>query len=431
MTDRLRSQQAARARPVADLPLESVLARSEELARHWAIALILDRPLEGIGGIPLEELARDAPSLCAQAIRALQSDVELERLTGQGVPTGREQSAPALALRAMTGAHDAPEVVEAVEALRGVLWEALLDELRWPSSERSGARRLADLSDRLAHVCAGMLAAALAAETGPLGGAEDVAVGLAERSSAERHAEAPARRGAVIVDERAQAPVAGTRPDRNQALSRTHPQPRERPISWDESPPSPPGPSRAPERPISWDESPPATARAASADIEIRDERAERGPTAWIGSIGRQLLRFEQDGLPFAVLLLEPLEIERLRRAESSAELLLLADRIEAALAAWSDSLTRESPGRYWLLAPDTDRDAAVRLVERMELAVASAVRHRGAPLELAVGSAVCPDDGREAPALAAHADVGLYAARSAARTGLARRAASVDEPAQ
>jgi predicted signal transduction protein with EAL and GGDEF domain len=66
-----------------------------------------------------------------------------------------------------------------------------------------------------------------------------------------------------------------------------------------------------------------------------------------------------------------------------------------------------------------------------MELAVASAVRHRGAPLELAVGSAVCPDDGREAPALAAHADVGLYAARSAARTGLARRAASVDEPAQ
>jgi hypothetical protein len=331
-----------------------------------------------------------------------------------------------MALRAMTGAHDAPEVVEAVEALRGVLWEALLDELRWPSSERSGARRLADLSDRLAYVCAGMLAAALGAETGTPGGAEDLVV-----ARGERHAEAPARRGAVIVDERAQAPVAGSRPDRNEAVSRTHPQPRERPISWDESPPIPPSPSRGPERPSSWDESPPATARAPSADIEIRDERAERGPTAWIGSIGRQLLRFEQDGLPFAVLLLEPLEIERLRRAESSAELLLLADRIEAALAAWSDSLTRESPGRYWLLAPDTDRDAAARLVERMELAVAGAVRHRGAPLELAVGSAVCPDDGREAPALAAHADVGLYAARSAARTGLGRWAASVDEPAQ
>jgi hypothetical protein len=36
--------------------------------------------------------------------------------------------------------------------------------------------------------------------------------------------------------------------------------------------------------------------------------------------------------------------------------------------------------------------------------------------LEIVLGSAICPDDGLQAPMLAAHADVGLYAARSSAR---------------
>jgi hypothetical protein len=40
----------------------------------------------------------------------------------------------------------------------------------------------------------------------------------------------------------------------------------------------------------------------------------------------------------------------------------------------------------------------------------------------------VCPDDGREAAALAAYADVGLYAARSAVRASALRPATPVDE---
>src|SRR5437879_12863844 len=128
MSDAPRTHQAPRAGPVAGLPLDAMVARAEELARRWAIALVLARPLDGLGGIPLEDLAREAPELCAQAVRALESDAELDRLTGS-VATGREESAPARRLLAISGARDAAALVRDVEALRGALWECQREEL--------------------------------------------------------------------------------------------------------------------------------------------------------------------------------------------------------------------------------------------------------------------------------------------------------------
>ncbi len=81
----------ARASRSPSSPCDALLARAEELARSWAIALILVRPLAAIGELPLEELARDAPALCAQALRAVQSDVELERLPDGARRARREQ----------------------------------------------------------------------------------------------------------------------------------------------------------------------------------------------------------------------------------------------------------------------------------------------------------------------------------------------------
>src|ERR1039458_3804791 len=153
---------APRARAVADAPLDALVADADHLARRWAIALINMRPLERIGEIPLEAFALEAPPLCALAVRSLGSDAELERMTGRGSLGGREDSMSARTLRALAGAHDDPAAVEAVEALRGVLWEALLGELHWPIADRSPARLVADLSDRLAYVCASLLAASLA-----------------------------------------------------------------------------------------------------------------------------------------------------------------------------------------------------------------------------------------------------------------------------
>ncbi|HYM53728.1 MAG TPA: hypothetical protein VES97_00080, partial [Solirubrobacteraceae bacterium] len=129
MAGELPMRSAPRARAVVDLPTDALLGRADEMARRWAIVLILDRPLERIGDLPLEDLAREAPALCAQAIRALESDAELDRLLEGGAPTGREDRPPAPRLAAIAGARDARGAVEAVEALRGVLWETLLDEL--------------------------------------------------------------------------------------------------------------------------------------------------------------------------------------------------------------------------------------------------------------------------------------------------------------
>ncbi len=423
MADRTSTQPIPRARAVADLPCDALSARADELARRWASALILSRPLEAIGQLPLQELARDAPMLCGQVLRAVQSDVELERMSGRGEPTGREQSAAARRLAAITGAHDAAALVEAVEALRGVLWEALIGQLTEPS-----ARQVGDIADRLAYVCAVALATALQtqAPSAAPARADDApaapAVVDVPAPATREHARvsAPAG-GAVIVDERPRESAAASSPS-------------ERPLSWDESPPILPRASHARMGSLSWDEPPPTAAEAPQAEIEIRDERGEEGPAAWIGSIGAQLERFERDALPFAVLLVELVDIERLRRRESPEELMRLAGQMEHALAAEvgasPGSLTRERPGRCWLLSPGTDRPGAERLAERLVHAVAAGASHRGTPLAVAVGTAVCPEDGREAAALAAHADVGLYAARSAVRGPAVRRATPVDESA-
>ena len=406
MAERTSTLPSPRARAVADLPCDAVLARADELARRWASALILARPLEAIGQLPLQELARDAPILCAQVLRAVQSDVELERLSGRGAPTGREQSAAARRLAAITGAQDPAALVDAVEALRGVLWEALIAQLTEPS-----ARQVGDIADRLSHVCAVALVTALetsappaAAERAAGAPAAPAVVDVAAPATRERP-RAPAPAGeAVIVDDHPRESAAagafreGAAAGEGAAEGAPHPgapregAPHERPLSWDESPPIPPRASQARLGSLSWDEPPATVSGAPQAEIEIRDERGEEGPAAWIGSIGAQLERFERDALPFAVLLVELVDIERLRRRESPEELL--------------------------------------RLAEHLVRAVAAGASHRGTAVAVAVGTALCPEDGTEAAALAAHADVGLYAARSAARAPAARRAAPVDESA-
>jgi GGDEF domain-containing protein len=410
VADETRTSRPARARAVAELPADALLARAEELARRWAIALILDRPLKSISEVPLEDLAREAPSLCALVLHAVQSDVALERLIGLDDFTGRA-NVGAGRLTAVCGAGEAAALVEAVEALRGVLWEALLDQLTEPS-----ARLLADIGDRLAYVCASLLATALAS---PIPDRADQALGHDVRATGEI-AEAPVSHEpirvssppgeVVIIDERAPEAerVAAAAPGHVAAAGSAR--------SWERSRP--------------WDEPPSAPADK----IEIRDERREGGPTAWISSIGAQLERFERDSRPFAVLLVELVELERLRRQEPPEGLLRLAERLEQALAAAlgsrSGSLTRERPGRCWLLVPGTDRAGAEHLAERLLHEPRMHADARSTRFELAIGIAVCPEDGREPAALAAYADVGLYAARLAQRASLARHATHGDKPA-
>ncbi|HEY4894618.1 MAG TPA: hypothetical protein VII01_00880 [Solirubrobacteraceae bacterium] len=397
------------------MTLTSTTARAEELARRWMAALVMERPLDVLGELPLEALALQAPALCEQVIRALQSEVELDRLTGQGAPTGRESSALSLRLAAMAGVRDAGDAVAAVEALRGVLWEVLLVE-----GEAHTARDVADLADRLAHVCAVLAAAAMAALPQRAAPDSETEGSPLDAKSQEHAQQVPA----VIVDEHRGEPAGAPQPPaQTSATVSAKPASPERSPSWDESPPVPP---RTVERRGPWEE----PERPQTPEIEIRDERVEAGPAAWIGSISRELARHREDGRPFAVLLLEPAEMERLRGAGAELEVIdeALGRVLSAALEDSRAALTRQSAGRYWIVAATADRVAADALAERLATAAAQTIDGRGRRLQIALGTAVCPEDGRDAPTLAAHADVSLYAARSATRLG--RGHAIVDEPA-
>jgi hypothetical protein len=107
----------ARARPVAELSFDDLLARPEELARRWAVALVLERPAERIGEVPLQRLAREGPALCAQVVRAVGSDAELERLLAPAGSGEHEGSPPAARLGELAGARDPGELVRVIEAL--------------------------------------------------------------------------------------------------------------------------------------------------------------------------------------------------------------------------------------------------------------------------------------------------------------------------
>jgi GGDEF domain-containing protein len=396
-----RMQPAPRARPLAGLPVEALAARGGELATRWAAALVLACPPERIGEIPLEDIALDGPALCVQVLRALEADDELHRLTGRWPGSGREASATARRLAAIVGARDAASAAESVEALRGVLWEALAGELG-----AAPARQGADACDRLAHVCAAALAAAVST----------MEPGEPQLLLDERELEVAGR-------ERAAAPERATAPERAAGRVASTPSAVTAAVIVDERP-SPPL------RVAAGREPPAAAAAGSSPEIAIRDERGGgEGPAAWIGSVGRQLERFALDGLPFAVLLLELSDLARVHADEGPTE----ADRLEQEVRERLESemraptagpspagepatVTSERAGRYWLLAPRTDRHGAQLLAERLAAAAGTVRTAGGRSSAVAIGTAACPQDGREAAALAAHADVGLYAARSAAR---------------
>jgi hypothetical protein len=193
------SERAPGARPVADAPVEQLLARADELARRWAVSLLSARSLSEMSAVPLEDLARGAPTLCAQVARSLRADAELAQLLA---------STPG---QWFAHADDTAACVRDMEALRSVLWRAAMAALDDPSPAL-----VADLADRLAFVCASTLAAALAAQQPVSAGGPDLPDSPATRGREQilysSPPLSPSGRGAVLIDERdelAASPSAG------------------------------------------------------------------------------------------------------------------------------------------------------------------------------------------------------------------------------
>lgn len=316
-----------------------------------------------------------------------------------------------------SGASASERLLRATSAARELseaLWDALQSELSDEASERARA-----LAQRLGEV-----SSTVALLLGRQDGARPP--GAAEQAPA---ATAPVHTPPTGVE---RTPVERHMPDeqRPPVERRTPPEPVPPPEQ-----PSAPSPGFAPGlgergRTRLVDEQEPATvtpfapaARRESelSEIAIHDaRREEEGPAAWISSVGRMLARHSHDHLPFAVLLVEMVDVAHLERSETPHDLHGIVAQVESALGRGmrdSDELTRETIGRYWLLAPDTNGTGARMLAERLARLVRGSATHRGVPMEVAIGIAVCPQDGTEAPTLAARADLGVYAARATGRS--------------
>ena len=153
--------------------------------------------------------------------------------------------------------------------------------------------------------------------------------------------------------------------------------------------------------------------RHRSQTIEIRDTRRRRPGDSWLEVLQERLARFLQDGLPFALLLIETVD-----RQGSPA----LEDALRAELGPLD--LLCEDGGRHWLIVPEVDWRSARALAERLARAAGISPEQGERPASMFVGIAVCPQHGRDPATLRSHAQIDAYAARAAGTT-----VAPVDDP--
>jgi GGDEF domain-containing protein len=139
------------ARPVADAPVDALLARLDDVAKGWVLALLERAPLEEMPAILAAEVAREGPRVCDAVIRALADDEDLRRLQEGG-------ALELLASRVgeLAGARGVSETSAAVDALHDVVWAAVRVALVDPDADQ-----VAQLAERLAVVIGLVRAACL------------------------------------------------------------------------------------------------------------------------------------------------------------------------------------------------------------------------------------------------------------------------------
>ena len=128
--------------------MAALVEGGDELAKAWLLALIEEEPLARARSIPVDQLAREGPAICVLVVRALASDCELEAVASSDDRAARAGE--------LAGANKAEDVSRAVDALRAVVWSALLRALSDPD-----ATLVAELAERLALVCELVRGAAL------------------------------------------------------------------------------------------------------------------------------------------------------------------------------------------------------------------------------------------------------------------------------
>ncbi len=344
-----------RARLVGDAPIDPLLARVDDLAKGWLLALLERVPLAQASSVLAADVARVGPRICDAAVRALADDRELERLAPGGALRQLAFSAGEV-----SGSGDPAAISGAIDALHGVLWSALRGELANPEPEL-----VTELAERLALVVETLRNAALRA------GAP---------AEPREHEPTPEEERAPRTElEPERAPRTGLEPER---APRTEPEPAPRPT-----------PVPAPK----------SSERSSGATEAL-----------WIAAFEEEIARATQTGVPLALLLAELEESERLTAAEPPSVATATIGRFAQAIrdtVRRPDILASESDSRVWIIARDTGRSGAQALASRVARAVRSAEPWRGAPLTIALGIAILGEDGRDAASLIAAAEESRFAA--------------------
>jgi GGDEF domain-containing protein len=412
-----------RPRPVADAPALD----GRELARAWLVELVASAPLDRAAELPGAGFAEDAPRLCDALLAAIRSDAALADL-----------SAEAGGVAGTVAAESPADVVAAVEALRAATWSAFAEALHRPPPTL-----LANLADRLGAATAAISTAAVGA-TSPSRSADRGPLAAILRGEAPEQPPSPAPARPDPQGRPAETPPSPALPtpdpqgrpaETPPSPAPARPDPHGRPA---ETPPSPALPTPDPRGSLRGRATPdPQEALRGGATPDPLRQSASAWPTdetpggarvedassfharvaPWTAAIERRLQRHADDGLPFALLCVEVADLDRLVSSERDGEIALALEAAEGAVCAQlrpADVLVRERAGRYWLVAPETDGEAARSLAHVLAAAVAGVGGPGGAPLEAAVGIATCPVDGLDAPALEGRAEEGLFAARAA-----------------
>jgi GGDEF domain-containing protein len=363
-----------RARPVADAPIETLLAGIEDLTKGWLLALLEQHELDEAPRILAADLTRDGPRVCDAVVRSIATDSDLRRLEPGGALEPLVSRTGVLA-----GAQTPEQVSRAVEALHGVVWTALRDELRTPDPDQ-----VSEIVERLAAVMELVRGAALrrvagadnTAAAGQFGRSHAASAGLALPTDR-------AESGRASVPQRAVGP---------------------RPLTG--------APDRRP-------------ADGASAPTSA-------GQALWVGALQEEIQRSERFGTPLSLLLAELEDASRVVAVETPDDATTTFGRFARAVrgvARRQDILVCETEARAWIIARDTGRTGARALGSRIVGAVGEAGHWRGAPMAAAVGVVVLGEDGRTPSELVDAAQEAWFAATAGGSAVAAAQPAEPPEP--
>ena len=386
-------------RPVADTPVDALLARADDLAKGWLLAMLEQRELEDAPAILAGDVVRDGPRLCDAVVRALADDHDLRRLDQGGALERLASRAGELA-----GTSKAEPSVRAVDALRGVIWAALREELVRPDADlvEALAERLALITELVRAAVLRRFAASDAGGTGLSPGAVTGVRGLAEASENREPGSAgmtdvdpdpvddgpgvSAGDGETIGERAGVDPSSGGGEVADFALSRAS------------------SPRSSASR-LSTPRAPGEGAIPVTADL------------LWRGALEDEVARAKRSGAKLALLLAELGDADRLSAVESayiaSETFGRFAQAVRSALRR-EDILACETESRAWIIARTTGRTGARALGSRIAAAVQDAEPWRGGPLTVGVGLAILGEDAHDAVGLIEAADEWTFAAESA-----------------